>query len=185
MEWRLFVQKLSAQMGIQKKVIIHLSTAISSPLTFGFLKPIILIPLACLNHLTAVQMEALIIHELAHIRRHDYFLIFFFLLQRPFLFFNPFMHFLGEQVKKERENCCDDWVLQFQYNPAIYAGALLAVASTKDTKSLALHASEKKVLLTRVKRILQQPPLFPVPIQTVLACNFYIPWTYNFKHQAC
>src|SRR4051812_16276193 len=70
--WRLFVQKFSFQLGIKRKVEIFISEKVKTPLTIGFLKPLILIPVATLNYLTTQQLEAVILHELAHIKRFDY-----------------------------------------------------------------------------------------------------------------
>ncbi len=154
-EWRLLVDQLSLQMNIKNKVAIYLSGIVESPLTIGFWKPVILIPLATLNYLDTKQMEAVILHELAHIKRHDYFINLFISLSEVILFFNPFMHLLSSEIKKERENCCDDWVLQYSYNPSVYANALLAIAAPCSNASLALYASDKKLLLARIKRIIQ------------------------------
>jgi len=102
--------------SLRKKVSIYLSWKINCPLTIGFLKPVILIPVAAVNYLTPEQMEAVILHELAHIKRADYFL---FLLQSvidKIFFFNIFSKMLGDIIERERENACDDWVLQFKYN---------------------------------------------------------------------
>jgi bla regulator protein BlaR1 len=70
--WRLFVKKIAAQLGINKEIRIFLSDSVTTPLTMGFLKPVILIPVASINHLTTDQLEAVLLHELAHIKRYDY-----------------------------------------------------------------------------------------------------------------
>src|SRR5207253_131518 len=71
-QWRIFVQKVAARMGINKPVHIWVSEYITSPVTIGFLKPVILMPMAAVNHLSIQQMESVLLHELSHIRRHDY-----------------------------------------------------------------------------------------------------------------
>jgi beta-lactamase regulating signal transducer with metallopeptidase domain len=156
--WRLFVQKVAAQLNIKKKVHIHLSPLVNSPLTIGFFKPMILVPLASINHLTAEQMEAVLLHELAHIKRADYLVNLLQSIVEITLFFNPFTQLLSKLIKKERENSCDDWVLQFQYNPSMYAEALLRIAYLQTTPALAMHAggTDKGDLLSRVKRMLNQ-----------------------------
>lgn len=156
-DWRLFVQKVSAQLGIKNKVSIYLSALVKSPLTIGFLKPIILIPVASINHLSAEQMEAVILHELAHIRRADYLVNLLQTVVEIILFFNPFTRLLSSVIRKERENSCDDWVLQYQYNPAMYAEALLNIARLQQQPVLAMPAAgDKKDLLPRVKRMLNK-----------------------------
>lgn len=156
--WRLFVQKTAEQLGIQKKVQVFLSHTVSSPLTVGFWKPVILVPLASINHLSTAQMEAVLLHELAHIRRWDYIMNLFLSVVEISLFFNPFTQLIGKNIHKERENSCDDWVLQFQYEASDYAKALLCIATLQQTPLLAMAATGKKnELLVRVKRMIGQP----------------------------
>ena len=155
-EWRLFIGRLSMQLDVRRKVGIYLSRTVSTPLTVGFFKPVILIPLACLNHLTPAQMESVILHELAHIKRNDYAVNLLLSMVETLLFFNPFMHLLSRDIKKEREHCCDDWVLQYQYDAATYAGALLAIASPGMKATMALYAADKMMLLARIRRIVEQ-----------------------------
>ena len=155
-ELRLFVKRTATYLGIKKEVKIYFSSLIKSPLTLGFLKPLILVPMASINHLTTDQLEALLLHELAHIKRADYLINILQSVIQTLLFFNPFVQLLGQLIKKERENSCDDWVLQFQYNPVMYAEALLRIACIP-AKSFAMNAAgNKNDLLSRVKRMLNQ-----------------------------
>lgn len=158
MNWQLFVKQLSARLGIKSEVKIYLSEMVKTPLTIGFFKPIILIPLASLNHLDTDQMEAVILHELAHIKRFDYLFNIFLALIETALFFNPFTILISRQIKRERENCCDDWVLQYNYNAASYAVALLQIATSQSSSHLfALNAADnKQVLLGRIKRMIEK-----------------------------
>lgn len=155
-EWRVFVQKAALQLNIKAAVKIYLSSFIKSPLTVGFLKPVILIPVASINHLSTEQLEAVILHELAHIKRADYLVNLLQIVIEITLFFNPFTRLLSTLIRKERENSCDDWVLQFQYNPAMYAEALLSIAWLQQQPAFAMPAAggDKGELLPRVKRML-------------------------------
>ncbi len=156
--WKLFVKETAVLLGIKKEVKIFLSEKITTPLTIGFLKPIILIPLASINHLSETQMEAVLLHELAHIKRMDYLLNIFLSVIEIVLFFNPFTKSINAFIQKERENCCDDWVLQFQYNPTVYAEALLKVALLHfGNSSLTMNAvNNKNSLLERVRRMTKE-----------------------------
>ncbi|MCW3080127.1 M56 family metallopeptidase [Segetibacter sp.] len=156
--WKLFVQKLSLQLEIKRPVQIFLSGLVQTPLTVGFLKPVILVPLATINYLNVQQMEAVILHELAHIKRFDYLFNLILALIEACLFFNPFMQLIHQQIKKERENCCDDWVLKYEYSAASYARALLQIASNQPSKQLfSLNATDnKKLLISRIKRIIEK-----------------------------
>jgi beta-lactamase regulating signal transducer with metallopeptidase domain len=160
-DWRLYVQEMAIQLGIKRKVKIWLSALVESPVTIGWLKPVILVPLSVINQLTPEQMEAVLLHELAHIRRNDYFIQFLTFLIETILFFNPFVKFLSNHLQKEREYCCDDWVLQFRFSPQSYSTALLRLEQTRISfNSLAIPAvGEKKQLLQRVKRIMNLAPV--------------------------
>lgn len=156
-EWRIFLQQAVQHMSIKKKVHIWLSTLVDTPVTLGIIKPVILLPVAAVNHLSLKQAEAIILHELNHIRRNDYLVNLLIACVDVILFFNPFCRLLTNIIRKERENCCDDMVLQFCYEPATYARALLSLEQNRiNTNALALAATgkDKHFLLNRVKRIL-------------------------------
>ncbi len=126
--WKQFIQDAAAKLNIRNSIEIYVSELINSPLTIGFVKPVILVPIASINHLSVSQLEAVLLHELAHIKRYDYILNIFISVIETSLFFNPFTQLISKTIRTERENSCDDWVLQFQYNPAMYAEALLQIA---------------------------------------------------------
>jgi bla regulator protein BlaR1 len=154
--WRVFVQDTARQLGITRDVRIFLSEKIASPLTIGFLKPLILVPIASINHLTVAQLEAILLHELAHIKRYDYLINILLSVAEISLFFNPFTRLFSTHIRKERENSCDDWVLQFQYSASTYAEALLRMAQLQTTPAFAMAASgsHQHELLNRVKRMI-------------------------------
>lgn len=154
-DWRLFVKKHAELLGIKRSVLLHISNIASSPLTIGFWKPVILIPVASIAQLTTQQLEAVILHELAHIRRNDYLVNILLQLAEITLFFNPFMRLLLKQARLERENCCDDYVLQFQYNAAEYAKALLTIEKHSEENLLALGTNNQNEcqLLNRIRRM--------------------------------
>lgn len=155
-QWRIFTSDLALQLGIKRSVQVFLSETIHTPLTIGFLKPLILIPVASINHLSAEQLEAVILHEMAHIKRYDYLLNIILSIVEISLFFNPFTQLLSKQIRKERENSCDDWVLQFQYNAASYADALLQIARLQTAPAAFVMAATnpKHDLLGRIKRMI-------------------------------
>ena len=155
-EWRMFITRIAGQMSIKKKVNIWVSELVSSPVTIGFLKPVILVPLAAINHLTPPQLEAVLLHELSHIKRSDYFINLIINLIQAVLYFNPFVKAFVRIVEREREKSCDEMVLQFQYESHEYASALLTLERTSHiNKPLAIAASGKKNdLLNRVESIL-------------------------------
>ncbi len=158
MQWQHFVDRLCVQMNINREILVYLSETINVPATVGFLKPVILLPVATLNQLTISQAEAIILHEIAHIKRFDYLINIIVSIIETLLFFNPFARLLSVSIRKERELCCDDFVISYQRDPQSYAHALLSLEKTRNTRNLAMAATGKEsLLLGRVKRILQVP----------------------------
>ena len=158
-ELQLFAFKAARNIGITKKISVWISHHIDVPATIGFVKPVILIPLASINNLSCQQLEAIILHELAHIKRNDYITNLIISVIETVLFFNPFTALLANSIKRERENCCDDFVLQYRYDPHSYASALLRLEESRMRKlKLAIGAvSGKNQLLSRIKRITNSP----------------------------
>ena len=155
-KWRMFVKKVAAHMGIKKNVQVWISGLVSSPVTVGFLKPVILFPLAAVNGLSPAQLEAVLLHELSHIRRNDYFTNLIINAIQAILYFNPFVKAFVKSVEREREKSCDEMVMQFQYDPHGYASALLILEkANRIPKAFAIAASGKKNdLLSRVEIIM-------------------------------
>jgi bla regulator protein blaR1 len=152
--WRLYVKRTAATMGIVRDVKIWLSEWVTSPVTIGYLKPIILIPVAAINNLTPHQLEAVILHELSHIHRFDYFLNLIISFIKTVLYFNPFVKLLVKSIEKEREYSCDEMVLQFQYKPGEYASALLRLEQNKHRQMVMAAAGRNHDLLNRIESIL-------------------------------
>jgi len=152
--YRLFVQKISEHMAIRKKVFVYLSELVNSPVTIGYFKPIILLPVAALNHLSTQQVEAILLHELSHIRRSDYLVNFLASIIGTILYFNPFVRQFMKAVEEEREHCCDELVLQYGYDKVGYASALLTLEKISvRQRALALAATGTYYLLSRIEKI--------------------------------
>ncbi len=154
-----FSRIAASNMNIGKTIGVWLSDKIDVPATMGFFKPIILIPVASINNLSAAQLEAIILHELSHIKRNDFLINIFISVIDTILFFNPFIVLLSKALKDERENCCDDNVIDYRYDPHSYATALLSIAQGNQSRpALALAAvSGKKQLFHRIRRITGNP----------------------------
>jgi len=154
--WRIFVRNVAARMGIKKTVQIWVSEFVTSPVTIGFFKPVILVPLAAINHLTPPQLEAVLLHELAHIRRYDYLINLLINFIQTILYFNPFVKAFVKIVEREREKSCDEMVLQFQYDSHEYASALLTLEKTKHLQKILIVAAtgNKNDITHRIETIL-------------------------------
>lgn len=157
---RLFSTRISFHLGIKKKVQVWISMNVDVPCITGFIKPIILLPAAVINNLSPLQVESILVHELAHIKRNDYLVNFLQSVLELILWFNPFAILLSRAAKKEREHCCDDWVMNFEYDKYEYAEALLVLEEQRQSRSFfAIGATNnKKLLLKRVKRLFINTP---------------------------
>ena len=159
-EIRVFLQHLAAQMGLKKEIRVWISELVETPLTVGFWKPVILLPVSIINNLSLKQTESIILHELYHIQRNDFLLNLLIAVADIILFFNPFARFFKDVIQREREHRCDDIVVQFRYDAALYAQALLILEKQRPERnhihkiSLAATGNNKMLLLARVRRLL-------------------------------
>jgi bla regulator protein BlaR1 len=154
--WIAFVNHSAERMGIGRSVQLFLSSRVYTPVMMGVVKPVILLPIATVNSLSVREVEAILLHELAHIRRHDYLLNLLQATIEVLLFFNPFVWLLSSIIRREREHCCDDIVVAQSAEPLIYAKALANLRFNTNTAALAQAATGRKnQLLNRIKRIME------------------------------
>ena len=145
----------AARLNISKTIRLLESTRISEPLTLGFWKPLILFPVGMLAHLSPAQVEALLLHELAHIRRHDYLANLIQLALEVCFFYHPLFWLLSREARTRREYCCDDVVLQRTSNPLLYAKTLtdLQLSFVHNQNQFAMTATGKRHFTERILRI--------------------------------
>lgn len=155
--WEHYLDRLKLQLQIPRKVKLLISQYIQVPVMIGFLKPVILVPAAMFNNLSAEQLEAILLHELAHIKRNDYILNIFQSIVETALFFNPFVWWISKYIRLEREHCCDDMVLAHTTQPLHYAKALVALEEYRFTTNpmVMAAADNKQHLFYRIKRIME------------------------------
>jgi hypothetical protein len=155
--WQERLQVLAAKLDIRKKVDLIQSAYVGVPVTFGFLKPSILVPLGMLANLPADQIETVLLHELAHIRRNDYVANLVLHITEAVFFFNPGLRWVASLIREEREACCDDMVLN-QADRNSYFDALVAFReNTFVPQGYALPLGKGKTdLLWRIRRMLDQ-----------------------------
>jgi TonB family protein len=111
------------------KLLISLKAEV--PMVIGFIKPVVLVPFSMASGLTAPQLEMLLAHELAHVKRHDYLINFLQTLASILLFFHPLIKWISLQIRIEREYCCDDIAVQTCGNAKAYAMALTDAESIR------------------------------------------------------
>lgn len=154
--WTDEIRGIADRLGLGE-IGIYLSDRVQVPVTLGHMRPLILLPVATLNYLTIDQAKAVLLHEIAHIRRKDYLVNIGVSVIGTMLFFNPFVHVLSTSLRRDREMCCDDFVLQCRQDAGNYARALMSLEQFRSGLSPAMvmaATGQKGQLLNRVKRIL-------------------------------
>lgn len=153
--WQAKFEKAKAILNIQGYVPLFLSERISVPITIGFLKPVVLFPFAFANMMDIAQVEAILLHELAHIKRKDYLLNLIKVTIETLLFFNPFVWAISKIMEREREHACDDMVLEHVEKPITYAHALVELETLRlgNAHPLSMAATGRNSLFKRIKRI--------------------------------
>ena len=153
--WQHRMQILAVQLHLNKAVKLLDSGLAKVPMVIGYLKPVILVPVGLLNALTAEEVEAILIHELAHIKRRDYLVNMLQSLMEIVFFFNPAVLWVSKLIKTERENCCDDLAVARNNNKINYIRALVSCEEYQaSVPAYAMGLSGgKNTLLNRVKRI--------------------------------
>jgi hypothetical protein len=116
------LQRLAARLKISRTVRLLESVVVEVPTVIGWLKPVILLPVASVNSLTVQQLEAILAHELAHIRRADYAVNLVQSLIETLLFYHPAVWWMSARIRQEREHCCDDLATSISGDAAVVCG---------------------------------------------------------------
>ncbi|MCB0631508.1 MAG: M56 family metallopeptidase [Saprospiraceae bacterium] len=122
--WRVRFRELCREMGIHRKVNFLLSNSVQEPITFYFFRPVVLAPVSLFTGLHPEQLEILLLHELAHIRRADFLVNIVQSIVEVLFFYHPVVWWISGKTREEREHCCDDLVIQVRDTPMLYAEAL-------------------------------------------------------------
>lgn len=141
-------------LGITRTVRLRLTARISAPGVYGLLRPVILLPTALALGLPRDQVETLILHELAHVRRADLFSNVLILVARTLLYFHPVVHLVCRELERTRETLCDDLVVGLKVDPVKYARALSMAEQFRQAVPLPLLTATGGELTERVHRIL-------------------------------
>jgi TonB family protein len=163
--------ELQRRLAVAWPVRFLLSRRIEVPMVIGWLRPVILIPVSAIAGLGPQQLDALILHELAHIRRLDTITNILLVAVETLLFYHPAVWWVSRRVRIEREHCCDDFAVSACGDAAMYVEALTSLEAWKGAGNLALAANGGK-LKDRVARLLDAPvesPRFSLSAVTGLA----------------
>ncbi|UCG27128.1 MAG: M56 family metallopeptidase, partial [Bacteroidales bacterium] len=161
--WNNTIATLTDRMGIKKPVRVLQSSLARVPMVIGYFKPVILLPLSVLSGIPGDQIEAIIAHELAHIRRNDFVVNLFQSLMEAVFFYHPAVWWISGIIRKEREHCCDDMAVKGGSGSLVYAKALVTLQEySMNTPRYAVAMTGKRhALLSRIRRITQKPVTRP------------------------
>lgn len=149
--------RILRSIGMDRAVQLLCSIRVQAPTVIGWLHPIVLLPAACLTGLEAGQIEALLRHELAHIRRHDYLVNILQSVVEILLFYHPAVWWVSRQIRKERECCCDELAIGAGGDVLSYARALSWLEEQRSVAPQLALAANGGVLKMRIQRLLGRP----------------------------
>ena len=149
------VNRLCAAVAMHSKVVVRIVDDLTGPITVGCFRPLILIPSSLLTGMAPTQLEALLAHELAHIRRYDFLLNLLQNLVEIILFFHPVVWWISKKIRDERENIADDLAVQVIGEPRRLALALQELERLQFIQSQLALAAHGGNLMLRIKRLVR------------------------------
>jgi GWxTD domain-containing protein len=180
--WPQRLDQLRARLRLSRPVALLETCLADVPVVIGYVRPAILVPVGLLAGMPASQMEAILMHELAHIRRGDYLANLLETVVEGFLFYHPAIWWMSGVIRAEREKCCDDLVVAACGDAHDYAAALAALEQTRWAANGAVLAATGGSLMKRIHRLLYQPkasalaPVFSAGILMLAAVGAMAAW---------
>jgi TonB family protein len=158
--WQHRVQRLIASLGVRTAVSAVQSARVHVPMVVGWLRPVILVPVSAMSGLTTWQLELILMHELAHVRRYDHLVNLLQVVIETLLFYHPVVRWVSRVMREEREHCCDDLVVSRSGDALAYARALTELAGVQTLSLQTSVASDGGQLLARIRRLVgvRRPP---------------------------
>jgi uncharacterized protein (TIGR03435 family) len=155
--WTQASTRLAVTLGVSRRVHLVDSSLVDTPTVIGWVKPVILLPIAAFAGLSSSQIEAILAHELAHIRRHDFLVNLLQTFAETVLFYHPAVWWLSARIRAEREHCCDEVALSVCGDAVSYAEALVELESWRRVHAPLAIAATGGTLMMRVRRLLGAP----------------------------
>jgi GWxTD domain-containing protein len=165
--WQERLRLLVVRLRITRAVLLLESCLAEAPAMMGHLRPVILMPMGLLTGLPIVQIESILLHELAHIRRYDYLVNIIQISVEDLLFYHPLVWWISRVIRSEREHCADCVAAALTGDPREYARALVALEESRWGASEAAVAATGGNLVKRIRRLLvpaEHPSVFSAPV---------------------
>jgi len=156
-EWQHILSELGVRIGLFRPVRLLISAVVQVPTVVGWLRPIVLMPIGALSGLPPEHIEALLLHELAHVRRYDYLVNILQGIAETLLFYHPAVWWVSSHIRTERELCCDDVAVSVTGDVLTYARALAELESFRPAHLNAVIAVNGGSLAARIARLLSLP----------------------------
>lgn len=155
--WARQARQVANRVGVHRAVRFVASSRATVPMVIGWWRPVVLLPASMLSGMPPAYIEAILMHELAHIQRHDALVGWLQVVGETLLFFHPATWWISRRIRMEREHCCDDRVVQLTGKRATYARALAHLEALRQPTWHPAPAATDGALLQRIRRILGQP----------------------------
>lgn len=185
------LRRLSERLRVKRAVQLVESALVQVPTVVGWLRPVILLPASALTGLTTEQLEALLAHELAHIRRCDYLVNILQTIVETLGFYHPAVWWISQRIRVERENCCDDLAVSISGDLVCYARALTSMEEIRAGRNKLAVAAASGDLFGRIRRLVakessnsNQAGWIPAVITIMLIAIIAIPTTLALTGQS-
>ena len=164
------VEKMALRLGVRRAIEVRQTSGATTPMVIGWIKPALVLPMRLLAEIAPRELEAVLAHELAHIRRHDYLVNLMQTVVETLLFYHPAVWWVSGRIRREREFCADDLALKVCEGHEVYAHSLVVVAETAVAPASHAVAATGGSLLHRVHRVLRFPEQ-PSPLPWSARCS--------------
>lgn len=152
--WQDRVTDMASRFGLGRRITVLCSKVIATPALVGWIRPVILLPMAVACHFPATQIELILAHELAHLRRWDPLANLFQVVMETLYFHHPVVHWISADVRNEREICCDELALSVSGGSRhVFVTALAQLGELRERHGSLLLAANGGVLLDRVQHL--------------------------------
>jgi soluble lytic murein transglycosylase-like protein len=172
--WQRQLMRIGQRVRSSQRVQLLVSRHVDAPVVLGWLRPVILMPISAFSALPPLYVEALLAHELGHVRRLDYLVNVVQSCVEALLFYHPAVHWVSRCMRAEREHCCDDIAIQVTGEPLRYARALAEMETLRARLPEPALAANGGNLMLRIERILKRPASTQAGPRALLTASFML-----------